>query len=251
MAGIKDYFKLHLIVFIWGFTAILGLLISIQAVEMVFYRTLIASAGTAALLLMRGKSFRLESADYLKVTGTGVLIAAHWILFFLSARISNASVRLVGFSTVALWTSLIDPLFNNRKIRIYEVLLGVLVLLGLYVIFRNEVDHTMGLIVGVLSAFFAALFSVIDSKFTQRMDPYQITFFEMFGAFLSILIFIPFYTKFIIPSASLTLAPNLTDWFYLLVLGIVCTVFAFSMWVELLKRVTVFAANLSINLEPI
>ncbi len=251
MASVKDYFKLHLIVFIWGFTAILGLLISIYAVEMVFYRTLIAAIGTAALLLLRRKSFRLESIDYLKVTSTGALIAAHWILFFLSARISNASVSLVGFSTVALWTSFIDPIINNKKIRVYEVLLGLLVLLGLYVIFRNEVDHTLGLIVGILSALFAALFSVINSRFTKRMDPYQITFYEMTGAWLSILIFLPIYSQLIIPSSTLTLTPSLSDWFYLSVLGVVCTVFAFSMWVDLLKRVTVFAANLSINLEPI
>jgi drug/metabolite transporter (DMT)-like permease len=251
MASLKDYLKIHLIVFIWGFTAILGLLISLQTVEMVFYRTLIAAIGTAILLLMRKKSFQLAQGDLIKVVATGAIIAAHWILFFLSARLSNASVSLVGFATVALWTSFIDPIVNKKKIRIYEVLLGLMVILGLYVIFRNEVDHALGLMVGVLSGLFAAIFSVINARLTKRISPYQITFYEMSGAWLSIALFLPIYSYFIIPDVALTLVPSITDWFYLLVLGIVCTVFAFSMWVELLKRVTVFAANLSINLEPI
>lgn len=251
MASLKDYLKIHLIVFIWGFTAILGLLISIQPVEMVFYRTLIAALGTAFLLIIRKKSFSIAPADRLKVLGTGAIIAAHWILFFLSARLSNASVSLVGFATVALWTSFIDPFVNKKKVRLYEVLLGLLVIAGLYVIFRNEVDHATGLIVGILSGLFAAIFSVINARLTKRISPYQITFYEMTGACLSILLFMPIYSYFIIPETALTLWPNLSDWFYLLILGVVCTVFAFSMWVELLKRVSVFAASLSINLEPI
>lgn len=251
MAQIKDYLKLHFIVFIFGFTAILGLLISIPAVEMVFYRTLIASLGTAGLLLLRKHNFKIEPGDLVKVSATGILIAAHWITFFLSARIANASVSLVGFSTVALWTALLDPLFSKRKILIYELLLGLFVLAGLYIIFRNEVNNAFGLFVGILSAVFAAIFSIINSRLTMRINPFKITFYEMTGACLSIIIFLPVYKYYLTPDNTLQLQPSLSDWFYLLVLGLVCTVYAFSAWVDLFKRITVFAANLSINLEPV
>ncbi|HMQ00903.1 MAG TPA: DMT family transporter, partial [Cyclobacteriaceae bacterium] len=221
MASLFDYFKIHVIVFIWGFTAILGLLISIPSVEMVFYRTLIASLGTAALVLIRKQSFSISITDFTKLSATGFLIAAHWIFFFLSARVSNASVSLVGFATIAIWTALLDPIINRKKISWLEVMLGFVVIIGLYIIFQEEVEHSLGLLIGIACGFFGAMFSVINVNFTRRISPYQITLYEMSGATLGIMLFLPIYKIYFASNHTLMLSPLPADWLYLLLLGLV------------------------------
>lgn len=248
MSPTKDYFTLHFIVLIWGFTAILGLLISIPAVELVFYRTLFAALLLGMLLKFRKISFALNPVDYLKITGTGALIAAHWILFFEAARVSNASVCLAGMATCSLWTSVLEPLASNKKIRLFEVFLGLVVIGGLYIIFRFEFDHALGLTLAVISALLAAIFTVINSKFAQRHNPYRITFYEMAGANIAIVLFFPFYGKF---GNGLNLIPVGLDWLYIFLLASVCTVYAYSVSVELMKRLSAFVVNLTVNLEPV
>jgi hypothetical protein len=131
MASTTDYLKLHFIVFLWGFTAILGKLVTIPAVEMVFYRTLLAAIGMGLLMVGMKTSFRTSNSDFWKVFLTGFIVAAHWLTFFISGRVSNASVSLVGFATGSLWTALIEPLARGRKIQGLEVFLGLLVIGGL------------------------------------------------------------------------------------------------------------------------
>ncbi len=250
MASTRDYVKLHFIVFLWGFTAILGLLISIPSVELVFWRTLFASAGLGILLLYRKRNFRLGRKEVIKITATGVLISLHWILFFASARVSTASICLAGMATCSLWTSFLEPLMNGRKIKLYEVGLGFAVILGLYIIFRFEFTYALGLSMALVSALLAALFTVINGQFTYRHNPYMITFYEMIGACLGTAAFFPLYTQFL-TEGELNLMPVGLDWFYILILALVCTVYAYSVSVELMKRVTAFVVNLTVNLEPV
>lgn len=246
----KDFLTLHFIVLIWGFTAILGLLIDIPSVEVVFFRTLISSIGLWIVLKFWKRSLVIHSRKhFLVILGTGVLIALHWILFFLSARISNASVCLAGMATCSLWTSLIEPLSQGRKIRGFEVLLSVVAFIGIGVIFNVEFDYLSGLLIAVLSAFIASVFTVINGKLTKTYDPYVITFYEMIGACVFTAMFFPVYTGFFVDSLSLN--PTLSDWFYLSVLAIVCTVYAYSVSVELMKRLSAFSINLVVNLEPV
>lgn len=248
--GGKDYLHLHFIVLIWGFTAILGLVINMPPVEMVFYRTLIATFGVFIVIKARGKSFKIrKSTDYWIILGTGGLIAIHWITFFLSARVSNVSVCLAGLATGSLWTAFIEPLSVGRKIKGYEVLLSIIAFLGIGVIFNVEFDYLTGLLLSLLSAFMAASFSVINSKLTQKYDPYVITFYEMIGACVSIALFFPIYGTYY--SDGLQLTGSMMDFFYLIILAVFCTVYAHSISVELMKRMSVFSINLTINLEPI
>ena len=246
----KDFLTLHFIVLIWGFTAILGLSIDIPSVEVVFFRTLIASIGLWIALKVWKKRLKINSSkNLLIILGTGALIAAHWILFFLSARISNASVCLAGMATCSLWTSLIEPLSQGRKIRGFEVLLSIIAFIGIGVIFNVEFDYLSGLLIAVLSAFIAAVFTVINGRLTKTYDPYVITFYEMVGACIATVLFFPVYTGFFVDKLMLT--PELDDWFYLSVLAIVCTVYAYSVSVELMKRLSAFSVNLAVNLEPV
>lgn len=246
----KHYFLLHIVVLIWGFTAILGLLISIPAVEIVMYRTLLASLSLGLLLYLWKKPLRLGKRPAIQILLTGCLIGAHWILFFGAARVATASVCLAGMATSSLWTSFIEPFFYKKKIRLYEVALGVTAIIGLYIIFRFEINHALGLAMAIASAFLASLFTVINSKFTRDYFHYTITFYEMAGAFLFTLLFLPFYASFI-SGGQIYRIPTNMDWVYLLILALLCTVYAYSASVELMKYVSAFAVNLTTNMEPV
>ncbi|AMR28832.1 hypothetical protein A0257_18180 [Hymenobacter psoromatis] len=248
---LKDYLKLHFIVLLWGFTAILGKLLTVPPVELVFWRTLLASTGLAGLLLARRLGWRVAPAEALKLLGVGALVAAHWITFFLAARLSSVSVCLAGLATLALWTSLLEPLLLWRRVRPYEVGLGLLAMLGLYLISQAEFNQLTGLLVAVASAGLSALFSVLNSQLVKRHAPVRLTFYEMLGACGSIVLFFPIYSRYFTQGVGLRLAWHGLDWLWLLLLAGVCTVYAFSSSVELMKRLSAFVVNLTINLEPV
>ena len=249
---LKDYLRLHFIVLLWGFTAILGkLLAPTPAVELVFWRTLLASSGLGLLLVARGLGWRLPWREALKLLGVGTLVAAHWITFFLAARLSSVSVCLAGMATLALWTSLLEPLLLWRRVRPYEVALGLGAMLGLYLISQAELNQLTGLLVAVGSAGLSALFSVLNSQLVKRHAPVRLTFYEMAGACLSIAIFLPFYGRYFTQGAGVQLALHGYGWLWMAVLAGVCTVYAFSSSVELMKRLSAFVVNLTINLEPV
>lgn len=250
-ATIRDYLMLHFIVLIWGFTAILGLLISLPSLELVFYRTLIAAVGMAAVCFFSKKPLLVPWPEMLKIAGVGVLISLHWIFFFWSAKLSTASVCLAGMATTSLWTAFVDPIVSRTKIKWYEVALGLLVISGLLVIFQFETGYWLGLLMALFSAFLGALFSVLNGRLTLKHSPYQITFYEMAAACGFALAFMPVYAAFLTEGQPLQLAWNGLDWLWLLILGGVCTVYAFSVSVELMKRLSVFTINLTVNLEPV
>ena len=245
----KDYLLLHFIVLIWGVTSILGLLISLPSLELVFYRTLLAAIGVAVLMGIRKESLRVAPMDLLKIVGVGVLISLHWIFFFWSAKVSTASVCLAGMATTSLWTSFLDPLINKKRIKPFEVALGLLVISGLLVIFQFENGYWLGLFMALAAAFLSALFSILNGRLTFRYSPYQITFYEMAAASLLALLFLPLYSY--IDGSAIQWDWKGMDWFWLLILAGICTVYAFSVSVELMKRLPVFSINLTINLEPV
>ena len=226
MATTTDYLKMHFIVFLWGFTAILGKLITLPPVEMVFIRTLLATGGIASVILLRKGSFKLGISDTVLLLFTGFIVGAHWITFFGSARISNVSVSLVGFATASLWTAFLEPLSNRAKIKGYEVVLGSLVIVGIVIIFSFDFQYRLGFLVGILSGLLAAVFSIITSKVVRRINAYVITFYEMAGAVLGIALFFPFYKEYLATDGHLHLTPNFWDWIYLTILALVCTVYA-------------------------
>ncbi|UCS95351.1 DMT family transporter [Echinicola marina] len=249
--GVKDYVMLHFIVLIWGFTAILGLLISIPAVEIVFYRTLMATIILGVLFAFRKRKVKLPLNELVKILGTGALIGLHWILFFGAARVSTASVCLAGMATCSLWTAFIEPWVNKVKVKWYEVVLGIMVLGGLYVIFSFELQYWEGLLMAVGAAFLGACFTVSNGRLTKKHSPYLITFYEMMGACVFTALFMPVYVHYFAENGSLQMVPSISDWFWLILLSGVCTVYAFSVSVELMKRLSVFVINLTVNLEPV
>lgn len=250
-AQIKHYLHLHFVVLIWGFTAILGLFISIPAVEIVLYRTLISSIALGLILFFWKKPWKINTRAFWQIVLTGCIIGAHWILFFGAARVSTASVCLAGMATSSLWTSFIEPFFYRKKIKLYEVGLGILVMIGLYLIFSFEFNHALGLLMAIASAFLASLFTVVNSKFTKHYYHYTITFYEMIGACLFCLMFLPFYAYFISDTGMIAWKPAALDWLYLCILALICTVYAYSASVELMKNISAYAVNLTTNMEPV
>ncbi len=247
----SDYVKLHFVVLLFGFTGILGKLISIPAVEMVFYRTLLAAIGMAALLFVVKGSFKISSGDLLKITITGFIVAVHWLSFFISARVSNVSVSLVGFATASLWTAILEPMINKYPVRRIDILFGLLVLTGLYIIFSSDFNYSIGLLLGVLSGLTCAVFSIINSQLVKRIDSFTITFYEMTGAFLFIAFFLPIYQQQWAEGNQLRLLPKSIDWIYITLLAWLCSAYAYSTAVELMKKISVFLFQLTLNLEPV
>jgi len=251
MASRADYFKLHFIVFLWGFSAILGKLVSIPAVEMVIYRSLLAAMGIAIVILATKSTFRVTQKDLLKLTLIGFIVAIHWVAFFGSARVSNVSVSLVGFATNSLWAALLEPWFNRSRVKKFELLLGLVVLLGLYIVFSFDFQYKLGLFFGIVAGFTSALFSVFNSRMVRAIPAFTITFYEMSGAFFGLCVFLPLYKITWAENELLRLVPVPMDWVYIGLLAGVCSVYAYSTAVELMKKISVFLLQLSLNLEPI
>ena len=251
MATRADYFKLHFIVFIWGFSGILGKLVVIPAYEMVFYRTILSAIGIGMVMLAVKENFKVEPKVFIHLLFIGVIVAVHWLSFFASARVSNVSVSLVGFATNSLWTALLDPLFNRNAVKKFELVLGLIVIFGLYIIFSFDFQYHLGLLLGVLSGFTSALFSIFNARMVKRNPAYTICFYEMIGAFLGLALFLPVYKMTWAANETLQLIPSAMDWVYMIILTVSCSVYAYTTAVELMKKVSVFLIQLTLNLEPV
>lgn len=248
--NLRSYLHLHFLVLIWGFTAIVGLFVTISPIALVFYRTLFAALGLFVLIRLKRKRFTVSTRDLIRMLLVGLLLSAHWILFFASARVSTASVCLAGMATTSLWTSLIEPLVNRRPVRLLEVGLGILAFAGLYVVFRFEFDHASGLLLAIASAFLAASFTVANSRLVQRIDAFVITFYEMVGASVFSMIILMFaeWRGWTSPDP---IWPVGYDWVWILFLSWICTVYASSMATQLMRQFSAYLINLTINLEPV
>jgi len=247
----RDYLKLHFIVLLFGFTAILGKLISLPSVEMVFYRTLLAGLGMGLLMLFLKTSFRVSKSDLIKILLTSIIVAVHWITFFVSGKISNPSTSLVGFATCSFWAAILDPLAKGKKIQFLEVGLGIVVLAGLCIILAFDFRYPLGLFLGIISGLTAAIFTVINSKLVTRVNTNTITFYEMIGACAFIVLFMPIYKATWATKGELQLMPTAIDWVYIIIIAWACSVYAYSVAIELTKKLSVFFIQLALNLEPL
>jgi len=247
---IKYYLKLHSIIILLGFTAILGQQISCSPVLIVLFRSLIATCGLFFLIKLRQKEIKIETKSIVVLLAVGLLMGFHWLCFFGSARLSTVSVSLVAYSTTSFFSCLLEPLIKKTRINWVEVAFGSVAIIGIGIIFNFEFKYFSGIALGLLGAFLAALFSIFNSNLTHRLDSLVISFYELLGSFLTVLIFLPFFTHYkFIKWSDLLISSK--DWLWLSILGIICTVIPYVEMLKLLKRISVFSANLSLNMEPI
>ncbi|MGZ3813016.1 MAG: DMT family transporter [Mucilaginibacter sp.] len=242
----KNLLILHFTVFIWGFTGILGKLISIQAVQLVWFRVLIASVTLFLYFNFNKTAFKVSRNAFLKLIFTGALVGGHWILFFLSIKLSTVSVSLVCLSSITLFTAIFEPLINKKRISRLEIIAGTLIITGILIIFKFETQYTKGIIAGLTSAVFASLFSIINSRQIKHYEAPVIAFYELSGAFVWITIFLAVTNGF---NKSMLL--HNADIGYLLLLGTICTSVAYVAGVSVMRELSAFRVALITNLEPV
>jgi drug/metabolite transporter (DMT)-like permease len=252
----RDLFKLHFVVLLAGFTAVLGKLISLPAVPLVFWRTLIAAACLFALVSARAVP-QPAPRERVKLVANGALIGLHWVLFFLAVKLSNVSVCMVGMATIAFWTAFLEPFIRGgRRVSAYEVGLGLVIVAAVVLITRSGFKFAGGLAVAVASALVATVFSVLNSGFTTRHHHWAVAAWEMLGAFAFCALCLPLSPALApgaatVSGAGLTWLPKQADVLWLLVLALACTVYAYSQYVELLRRLSVFTVHVAYHLEPV
>lgn len=242
-----NYLHLHFIVFIWGFTAVLGALISLEAIPLVWYRMLLATGFVFIYLKIRKINLRFSFKTLAGFAIAGIIIALHWLTFFGAIKASNVSVTLAVLSTGAFFASLLEPLFYGRKIILYEVLFGLIVVVGLYIIFDVEASYGLGIVLALISAFLSALFSVINGQFVAKHKASAISFYELLFGVIGISIFLgasgSFNKEFFTVSSA--------DWMYLAILASACTAYAFIASIHVMKWISPYTVMLTINMEPV
>lgn len=244
----KAFLQLHAAVFLAGFTGVLGRLIELNEGWLVWYRMLLSSLLLLLIFFIRKQSIRIERKYLLQCVGIGALIALHWVFFYGSVKYANVSIALVCFAATGSFTAFLEPLLHKRRLDLVEVLLGLLVLLGIYLIFHFDVQYKTGILLGVAAAFLSALFPIFNKQLIQHIPAANLTLYELSGGWLMLSLLLPLYLQF---SPAAKHIPSLTDWFWLLMLSLFCTVLAFQLSVNALKKISPFTANLTYNLEPV
>jgi drug/metabolite transporter (DMT)-like permease len=242
-----SYLHLHFIVFIWGFTAVLGALISINADALVWYRMLLASVFLLFFILFKKESLSVPPKEFFKLIFAGFLIAVHWITFFEAIHISNVSITLAVFSLGAFFASLLEPLFYGRKVLWYEVFFGLVIIAGLGIILQVEVNYFEGIMYALFSIIVGVLFTLMNGKLILKHESSVITFYEFMAGVVFISIYFLFENKF--TDEFFVLSAN--DWILLLILSSVCTAYAFTASVKVMRKLSPYTIMLTTSLEPV
>lgn len=244
----KAFLQLHMAVFLAGFTAILGKLISLNEGMLVFYRLLFTAATMWILFGIMGRIKKLPPKDLIKITLVGLVAALHWVTFYGAIKYANVSVALVCFSAIGFFTALFEPLILRKKINYTEMFLGLITLSGIYIIFHFETQFKTGVIIGLISAILASLFPIYNREFLKRMNVETLLTWQQTGGLLLLSVLLPFYLK-VYPAHPFF--PGWDDLKWLLVLAWFCSVLAFVLSGNALKRLSAFTVNLTFNLEPV
>jgi drug/metabolite transporter (DMT)-like permease len=244
----QAFLKLHIAVFLAGFTGILGKLITLNEGWLVWYRLLLTSLTLWALALLRRQQIRLSAKDILRIFGIGGIAALHWVAFYGSIKYSNVSVGLLCFSAIGFFTALVEPLVFRHRIDVVELLLGLMVIAGIYLIFRVDPHYKTGILIGLVSSLLGSLFPVLNRRVLRSVPPETVTLYELSGGFLVLSALMPLYLHLFPAGKAL---PDAKDWLWLLVLSWACTVLAFSLSMIALRKISAFTVNLSYNLEPV
>lgn len=248
----RDNLKLHFLVFLWGLTGPIGKLISLPSPELVFYRTLIAFVALLVIIRWKEVPFAMRPREGLAIMGVGVIMGLHWLLFFLSIKISNISVCMAGFATIAMWISILEPLMvKGRKFERFELIISLVTIFALWLIFRFQFDQWRGLVAALACALFGAIFAIINGRLVLKHHYIAISCLEMAGGCIACLLGALAFEGIAPDGIWVAVPTNLPDIGWLLVLSIACTVYAFTEYIELLNRMSVFIISLTNNLEPV
>ena len=250
--------QLNIAVVLWGFTGVLGRAISLDAPVLVWYRMLMTAIFVAVIITYRKQWVPVERKDVLQLALVGCLMGLHWVAFYGAIKFANISIALVCLSTASIFTSLLDPLVNDGKHDLKEMLLGSLAIAGVYLIYRFQAFYGLGIACGVTAAILSSVFTVLNKKIASKYPSRTMVFYEMSTGwvFISALIPLVFYfhptTRFLPTSSDFSAAGLIhNDWLWLVIMSLCCTVWAQSLSLNALKKLSSFTVTLSVNLEPV
>ncbi len=239
---------MHLAVFLWGFTGILGRAIQLDAFPLVWYRVLLSSGFFLLLLLYRKEKISVSTRELLRFGLIGSIIAVHWCSFYGAIKYANASIALVCLATAGIFTAILEPLFLKTRFNKKELFIGFIALIGMYFIYRFEFEYATGILLGILAAVLSSLFTVLNKKIVAGYSPRLVAFYEILFGFIFLSALLPVYLHYF-PQASFT--PSAEDWLWLVVLSLFCTVWGQALALEALKKLSSFTTVLLVNLEPV
>ncbi len=234
-------------VLILGFTGIFGKLISLNTIELVWYRMLIAFVTLFTFLVFKKELTKIKKKDFFGLLFVGSLVAVHWFFFFESIKVSNVSVAVVCLSTASFFSAMIEPLFLKRKPKLYEYILGIVVFVTLFLMLEAETKYTMGYVYGIIASFLGTLFTLYNAKYINRLEASKITMVEMLAGVIIFSILMLLNKEISINNLKI----DINDFVYLLLLGTICTAAVFVWMVEIMKYISPYSVIMAINLEPI
>lgn len=234
-------------VLILGFTGIFGKLISLNTIELVWYRMLIAFITLFTFLAFKKELTKIKKKDFFGLLFVGSLVAVHWFFFFESIKVSNVSVAVVCLSTASFFSAMIEPFFLKRKPKLYEYILGIFVFVTLFLMLEAETKYTMGYIYGIIASFLGTLFTLYNAKYINRLEASKITMVEMLAGVIIFSILMLINKEIGISNLKI----NINDSLYLFLLGTICTAAVFVWMVEIMKYISPYSLIMAINLEPI
>ncbi|WP_153797760.1 DMT family transporter [Foetidibacter luteolus] len=240
--------RLHIAVFLWGFTGVLGRSIDLNEGWLVWWRMLLASVSLVILFGFQQKLHRVAWKDFFKIAFIGTLLAIHWLLFYGSIKYSNVSIALTCLSTAGLLSALAEPLFFRRKINFFEVLLGLFALGGIAIIYYSNLHFSVGIYIGLLSTLFTVLVSILNKSIVRGYMPETIILYQLPGGFIGLTLLMPLYEQ-LFPAVKHL--PHGYDWLWLFVLSWLCTILTFFLYIKALQKVSAFTINLTLTLEPV
>lgn len=244
----KAFLELHFAVLLAGFTGVLGRLITMNEGMLVWYRMLITAATLWVIMSLTKKLQKISVKEMFRISGIGFLAALHWVFFFASIKYSNVSVGLVCLSVVGFFSAILEPLINRVKINITELIFGLLSVFGIYLIFHFDTQYKTGITLGIISSFFAALFPILLKLSMNKTNMQTVLTWQMTGGFIALSFLMPVYLYYF-PVESFS--PSMSDFLWLLVLALLCSVIAFQFSLNALKKLSAFTVSLSYNLEPL
>ena len=244
----KAYWMLHSAVFLFGFTGILGQLITLEESLLVWYRMGLTAIMMFAYIKLIGVFKILPFEELKKIASVAMLITFHWLTFYGSIKYGSVSVAMICLSSLALFTALLEPLINKTKLRQEELIFSVIALAGIVVMFRSLSNQWLGIILGLISAVFSALFTIFNKSLIKYYDARLLSFYEISSGFLMLTILLPVISV-VLPFDHFVATSS--DWLWLLILSLFCTVLAFNLSLSSLRHLTPFTVNLAINLEPV
>jgi drug/metabolite transporter (DMT)-like permease len=244
----KAYIQMHVAIFLWGFTGVLGRLITLTEWVLVWYRLILTILSLLIIHLFTKQIKLLPLKEILKIGGVGVIVILHWLTFYGAIKNCNVTITLCCLSSIAFFTSIMEPLFHRKKIDWMEVLFGIAAIAGIYTIYQVQVGFGYGIILAIISAFLSALFSVLNKKIVVDFNPESVVFYELTGGWVFLTLIFPIYLYF---KPDAILIPDTSNWIYISILSFFCTTLAFTISLRALMKISAFTMNLSLNLEPI